>query len=144
MKIKQNFIKQNLEFSKQRVEIGVQDRSDVYRWENEFANVNIDLANSQKQLNSLKIELANLLQIDDKFSFVEYGMNSDIFKLLNSDAIKYISNKNVQELFLNDIIYTHSRLKQIDELINVKNQQLKMKLRNKIKIEKIINKMEKV
>ena len=126
MKIKQNFIKQNLEFSKQRVEIGVQDRSDVYRWENEFANVNIDLANSQKQLNSLKIELANLLQIDDKFSFVEYGMNSDIFKLLNSDAIKYISNKNVQELFLNDIIYTHSRLKQIDELINVKNQQLKM------------------
>ena len=126
MKIKQNFIKQNLEFSKQRVEIGVQNRSDVYRWENEFANVNIDLANSQKQLNSLKIELANLLQIDDKFSFVEYGMNSDIFKLLNSDAIKYISNKNVQELFLNDIIYTHSRLKQIDELINVKNQQLKM------------------
>ncbi|MBU0923265.1 TolC family protein [bacterium] len=126
MKIKQNFIKQNLEFSKQRVEIGVQDRSDVYRWENEFANVNIDLANSQKQLNSLKIELANLLQIDDKFSFVEYGMNSDIFKLLNSDAIKYISNKKVQELFLNDIIYTHSRLKQIDELINVKNQQLKM------------------
>ena len=126
MKIKQNFIKQNLEFSKQRVEIGVQDRSDVYRWENEFANVNIDLANSQKQLNSLKIELANLLQIDDKFSFVEYGMNSDIFKLLNSDAIKYISNKNVQELFLNDIIYTHSRLKQIDELINAKAQELKM------------------
>jgi outer membrane protein len=126
MKIKQNFIKQNLEFSKQRVEIGVQDRSDVYRWENEFANVNIDLANSQKQLNSLKIELGNLLQIDDKFSFVEYGMNSDIFKLLNNDAIKYISNKKVQELFLNDIIYTHSRLKQIDELINVKNQQLKM------------------
>ena len=125
-KIKQNFIKQNLEFSKQRVEIGVQDRSDVYRWENEFANVNIDLANSQKQLNSLKIELGNLLQIDDKFSFVEYGMNSDIFKLLNNDAIKYISNKKVQELFLNDIIYTHSRLKQIDELINVKNQQLKM------------------
>jgi outer membrane protein len=126
MKIKQNFIKQNLEFSKQRVEIGVQDRSDVYRWENEFANVNIDLANSQKQLNSLKIELGNLLQIDDKFSFVEYGMNSDIFKLLNNDAIKYISNKKVQELFLNDIIYTHSRLKQIDELINVKNQQVKM------------------
>ena len=126
MKIKQNFIKQNLEFSKQRVEIGVQDRSDVYRWESEFANVNIDLANSQKQLNSLKIELGNLLQIDDKFSFVEYGMNSDIFKLLNNDAIKYISNKKVQELFLNDIIYTHSRLKQIDELINVKNQQVKM------------------
>ena len=126
MKIKQNFIKQNLEFSKQRVEIGVQDRSDVYRWENEFANVNIELANSQKQLNSLKIELANLLQIDNKFSFVEYGMNSDIFKLLNSDAIKYISNKKVQELFLNDIIYTHSKLKQISELVNIKNEQLKM------------------
>ncbi|MBP7769748.1 MAG: TolC family protein [Aliarcobacter sp.] len=126
MKIKQNFIKQNLEFSKQRVEVGVQDRSDVYRWENEFANVNIDLANSQKQLNSLKIDLAELLQINSDFSFIQYGMNSTIFKLLNNDAVRSISNKEVQELFLNDIINTHSKLKQINELINVKNTQLRM------------------
>lgn len=126
MKIKQNFIKQNLEFSKQRVEVGLKDRSDVYRWESELANVNIQLANSKNELNSLKIELANQLQIENNFSFIEYGMASNIFKLLNSDAIKYISNKSVQELFFNDIIYKHSKLKQINELINMKNKELKM------------------
>lgn len=126
IKIKQNFIKQNLEFSKQRVEVGVKDRSDVYRWENELANANIELANSQNQFNSLKIDLANLLQINKNFSFVKYGMNSNVFKLLNNDAIKYISKKKVQELFLNDIIYSHSRLKQITELINIKNEQKEM------------------
>uniref|UniRef100_UPI004048590F TolC family protein n=1 Tax=Aliarcobacter sp. TaxID=2321116 RepID=UPI004048590F len=126
IKIKHNFISQNLNFAKQRVEIGIQDRSDVYRWESELANANMELANSKKQLKSLKIELSNLLQIEKEFSFVEYGMNSNNFKLLNSDAIKYISNKKVQELFLDDIIYSHSRLRQIAELINVKNQELKM------------------
>ena len=126
IKIKKEFIKQNLEFSQQRVEIGVQDRSDVYRWESELANANMELADSKNQLSSLKIELANLLQIDKNFNFIEYGMNSDIFKILNSDAINYISNKKVQDLFLDDIIYSHSKLKQIDELINAKNQQLKM------------------
>lgn len=126
IKIKQNFIKQNLKFSEQRVEIGVKDRSDVYRWESELANANIEFTNSKKQLQSLKIDLSNLLQIDKEFSFIEYGMNSKNFKILNSDAIKYISNKKVQDLFLDDIIYTHSRLKQIDELIKVKNKELKM------------------
>ena len=126
IKIKYNFISQNLDFAKQRVEIGVQDRSDVYRWESELSNANIELSNSQKQLNYLKIELANLLQIDKNFSFVEYGLNSNIFKLSNNDAIKYLSNKKVQDLFLDDIIYSHSKLKQIDELINAKAQELKM------------------
>jgi len=126
IKIKYNFISQNLNFAKQRVEIGVQDRSDIYRWESELSNVNIELANSKEQLNTLKVELANLLQIDKEFSFVAYDLNSDIFKLASNDAIKYISNKKVQELFLDDIIYSHSRLKQIDELINVKVQELKM------------------
>lgn len=126
IKIKYNFISQNLDFAKQRVEIGVQDRSDVYRWESELSNANIELSNSQKQLNYLKIELANLLQIDKNFSFVEYGLNSNIFKLSNNDAIRYLSNKKVQDLFLDDIIYSHSKLKQIDELINAKAQELKM------------------
>lgn len=126
IKIKHNFISQNLNFAKQRVEIGVQDRSDVYRWESELSNANIELSNTKKQLNSLIVELANLLQINKDFSFVEYGMNSNIFKLINNDAIKYISNKKVQELFLDDIIYSHSRLKQMHELINVKTEELKM------------------
>lgn len=126
IKIKHNFISQNLNFAKQRVEIGVQDRSDVYRWESELSNANIELSNTKKQLNSLIVELANLLQINKDFFFVEYGMNSNIFKLINNDAIKYISNKKVQELFLDDIIYSHSRLKQMHELINVKTEELKM------------------
>lgn len=126
IKIKYNFIKQNLEFSKQRVEIGVDDRADIYRWESESANVNIELANSRKQLESLKIELANLLQIKKDFLFKEYSMSSNIFKLLNNDAIKYIANKKVQQLFLNDIIFSHTRLKQLKELINAKNEEYKM------------------
>lgn len=126
IKIKQIFIKENLELSKQRVEVGVQDKRDRYRWENELANVNIDLINSQKQINTLKTKLANLLQIDSNYSFVEYGMDSKIFKLLNNDAINYISNEKVQELFLNNIIYKHPSLKQINELINAKNEQRKM------------------
>ena len=126
IKIKQNFIKQNLNFSKQRVEVGVQDRSDVYRWQSELANVNIELSNSKQKLNKLKIELANLIQIDKNFSFIQYDMNSEIFKILDHDAIKYISNKKVQDLFLSDIIFSHSKLKQIDKLINVKKEELQM------------------
>ena len=126
IKIKYNFISQNLNFAKQRVEIGVQDRSDIYRWESEIANVNIEFTNSKKELNFLKVELASLLQINKEFSFVPYGLDSNIFKLINDDAINYISNKKVQKMFLDDIIYSHSRLKQIDELINVKNKELKM------------------
>ena len=126
IRIKYNFISQNLNFAKQRVEIGVQDRSDIYRWESELANVNIEFTNSKKELNFLKVELASLLQINKEFSFVPYGLDSNIFKLINDDAINYISNKKVQKMFLDDIIYSHSRLKQIDELINVKNKELKM------------------
>lgn len=126
IKIKQNFIKQNLNFSKQRVEVGVQDRSDVYRWQSELANVNIELSNSKQKLNKLKIELANLIQVDKSFSFIQYDMNSEIFKILDYDAIKYISNKKVQDLFLSDIIFSHSKLKQIDKLINVKKEELQM------------------
>ncbi len=126
IKIKQGFIEQNLEFAKQRVDIGVQDRSDIFRWESELANVNIDLANSRKDLNSLKIELGNLLQIDDKFRVYEYGMNSNLFKLDNKDAIKFIEDRRVQESFSNNIVHTHSTLKQLRVLKDVKQEELQM------------------
>lgn len=126
IKIKQGFIEQNLQFAKQRVNIGVQDRSDIFRWQSELANVNIDLADSQKDLNSLKIELANLLQIDDKFRVYEYGINSTLFKLDNKDAIKFIEDKRVQESFSNNIVHTHSRLKQLKILKDVKEEELQM------------------
>lgn len=124
--IKQEFIKQNLKFAKQRVEIGVQDRSDIYRWQSELANVNIDLANSKEQLNSLTIELANILQIDTNFSVFEYDMNSELFKLNNKDAIKFIEDKRVQKSFSNSIVHSHSRLKQIDSLKTMKQEELEM------------------
>lgn len=124
--IKHEFIEQNLEFSKQRVEIGVQDRSDFYRWQSELANVNIELSNSKKELENLKIELSNLILVDKNFDLENYGMHSKLFKLLNQDAIKYIANENVQKLFLENIIYSHYSLRQLEDLISAKNEEYQM------------------
>ena len=124
--IKRDFISQNLTFSKQRVSVGVQDRSDVYRWESELANANIELLESIKSLNSLKIELANILQIENKIDFLEYGMQSLLFKLLDKDAIVYIKDKRVQDSFIKELVYTHSRLKQLKELKTAKDYELNM------------------
>ncbi len=124
--IKHDFISQNLNFSKQRVSIGVQDRSDIYRWESELANANIELSQSKKSLNSLKIELANILQIENNLDFKEYGMNSELFKILKEDAIEHIKDKKVQNSFINELIFTHSRLKQLKELKVAKDKELGM------------------
>lgn len=124
IKINQDFISQNLNFAKQRVDIGIKDRSDILRWQSELANVNISLANSKQELNSLKIELANLLQIDDNFDIFEYDINSKLFKLDNKDAIKFIEDKRVQENFSNSIIHSHSTLKQINSLKDSKQKEL--------------------
>lgn len=124
--IKYNFIAQNLEFAKQRVKIGVRDRSDIYRFESELATANIELSNAKKVLNSLKIELANLLQIETGFFIHEYNMNSKLFKLLKKDAISYIGNKKVQNTFINSIVHTHSRLKQLAKLQDAKEDELLM------------------
>jgi len=124
--IKRDFIGQNLEFAKQRVDIGVQDRSDIYRWQSELANVNIGLANSKKELISLKIELGNILQINNEFDVFEYGMNSELFKLDNKDAIEFIANKRVQKSFSNSIVHTHARLKQLNFLKDIKQEELAM------------------
>ena len=126
IKIKQNFIKENLNFAKQRVEVGVKDKSDIFRWESELANANMELETSKKELESLKIELAYLLQINRDFSFLDYSIESKIFKLLNQNPIEFISNKRVQELFLDEIIYSHSTLKQLHDLIIAKNEEYKM------------------
>lgn len=126
IRIKHDFIKRNLMFAKQRLEIGVKDRSDVYRWQSELANANIDLASSKKQLEKLKIELANLLRVKNEYDFIEYGLNSKLFKLLNSDAIKYLKDKRIQNTFTKEIVHTHPRLKQIKELVSAKSKQLKM------------------
>ena len=124
--IKRDFISQNLTFSKQRVSIGVQDRSDVYRWQSELANVDIELSESKKSLNSLKIELSSILQLENKIDYTEYGMQSELFRLLKKDAIHYIGNKKIQNSFLNELVHTHSRLKQLKELKIAKNYELNM------------------
>ncbi len=126
IKIKHDFIQRNLLFAKQRVQIGVQDRSDVYRWQSELANANIQLATSKKELKKLKVELSNLLRIKNEYDFLEYGLNSKLFKLLNKDAIAYLKDVKVQEAFTKNIVHTHPRLKQIKELIKAKNEHLQM------------------
>lgn len=126
IKINHDFISQNLDFARQRVSIGVKDRSDVLRWESELANINIKLANSKKELNSLKIELSNLLQINSEFDVFEYSLNSKLFKLDNKDAIGFIKDKRVQNSFSNNIVHSHSKLKQITFLKDIKQKELNM------------------
>lgn len=126
IKIKQNFITQNLNFAKQRFEVGVKDRTDVYRWESELANVNIQLANAIKDLNSLKIELANISLIQKEYKLKDYDFEAKRFKLLNSYANKVVENKKVQKLFLDEIILTHPNLIQINKLIEAKEQEKSM------------------
>ena len=126
IKIKQNFITQNLNFAKQRFEVGVKDKTDVYRWESELANVNIQLANAVKDLNSLKIELANISLIQKEYKLKDYDFEAKRFKLLNTYAKKVVENEKVQKLFLEEIILTHPNLIQINKLIEAKEQEKSM------------------
>lgn len=124
--IKHHFISQNLMFAKQRVKIGVQDRSDIYRWESELSNANIEQSNAKKVLKTLKIELFNLLQIEDNYIFKEYGMNSQLFKLLGKDAITYLEDKRVQDAFTKQLVHYHARLQQLKQLEKAKYEELSM------------------
>ncbi len=124
--IKKDFVKKNLLFSKQRVEIGIKDRSDLYRWQSELANVNIKLSNTKKELEILKTELFNLLRIENNYDFIDCNLDSKEFKLLDKNAIIYIRNKKIQDNFINQIVHIHPRLRQIKELIRAKNKELKL------------------
>lgn len=126
IKIKHKFISQNLEFAKQRVKIGVQDRSDIFRWDSELANSNIELSNSKRELHTLKIQLSNLLEIDNIYDFKEYGLNSTLFKLINKDAIKFLENTKIQNSFLKELVHNHSRLKQLKQIEKAKYEELNM------------------
>lgn len=121
--VKKDFITKNLQLSNQRVQIGVQNRSDVYRWKNELASVNIELANSLKQLENLKLNLSNMILLDEKYDLENYGLYSSIFKINDNTAIKYINNEKIQDYFFENMIFKHPSLKYIDELINAKNEQ---------------------
>ncbi len=124
--IKRDFILKNLVFSKQRVKIGVQDRSDVFRWQSELANANIQLQDSKKQLQELKLELLNNLGLEDNYSFVKYDMSNQVFKLLAKDAINYLKNQRVQEAFFDYLIDEHPMLKELQEILFAKKEQIAM------------------
>lgn len=105
--VKKDFISKNLQLSNQRVQIGVQNRSDVYRWKNELASVNIELANSLKQLENLKLNLSNMILLDENYDLENYGLYSSIFKINDNTAIKYINNEKIQDYFFENMIFKH-------------------------------------
>ncbi len=120
------FIEENLRFSKQRIDIGVSYRSDLYRWESELANINLQLKESQKQLETQKFELKNMILANEEFDLVDYDLNSDTFKLNNIAAISYLKNEKIKLFLFDYIIQSHNSLKQITKLIDVKNEEYSM------------------
>ncbi len=134
---KANFIKQNLNLANNRLEVGLSDKSDIYRWQNELANVNIDLVNVKREFNSLKIELSNLLQIPNKqnISLKEYSINDDLFKLFGQTPAQLIARpselEKLSDFLTNSVILKHNTLKTYEELITAKKQELLMNKQNK-------------
>lgn len=131
VKSKKNFIKQNLFLAKNRLEVGFSDKSDIYRWQSELANVNIDLVNVKANLNKQKIEFTNLLQIpnDKEISLLSYDINGEIFQLFNkTPALLIKSPKNLKKLssYLgSSFIKEHNAIKQYESLIKAKKEQIK-------------------
>ncbi|MGM0518108.1 MAG: TolC family protein [Campylobacterota bacterium] len=123
---KRDFIQKNMLFSKQRVQIGVANRSDIYRWESEFANANIRFSTTKQKLQELKYELFNKLGLKDSYDFINYDMKTSLFKLLSKDAIKYIQNPRVQKLFFKFVVQEHPWLKKLQETVLAKKEQVAM------------------
>lgn len=123
IKTKQMFIKQNLDFAKQRFEIGAKDKTDIYRWESELADVNMQLTSAKNSYDSLKTELSNIILYEKEYELEEYTLDSKRFKLLQKDAVKTIVSPKIQELLSEQIIFSHPNLKYIKELIEVKKEE---------------------
>ncbi len=131
------FIKQNLNLAKNRMEVGSSDKSDIYRWESELANVNLDLVSARKNYNSSKIELSNLLQIPSKenISLQEYSIDNDLFKIFGQTPATLVSNPNdlekVSTFLSEDIILNHDTLKTYENLIKAKKEEIQMSKNSK-------------
>jgi len=132
VKDKINFIKQNLILAKNRLEVGTSDKSDIYRWESELANVNLDLVSARKNYNSSKIELSNLLQLPSRenISLQEYSIDNDLFKLFGKTPATLVSNpydlEKVSKFLSEDLILNHDTLKTYENLIKAKKEELQM------------------
>jgi len=137
VKDKINFIKQNLSLAKNRLEVGTSDKSDIYRWESELANVNLDLVSARKNYNSSKIELSNLLQIPSRenISLKEYSIQNDLFKLFGKTPATLVSNphdlEKVSKFLSEDLILNHDTLKTYENLIKAKKEELQMNKESK-------------
>jgi|GEM_PF-5268391 len=137
VKEKINFIKQNLALAKNRLEVGTSDKSDIYRWESELANVNLDQVDARKTYNTSKIELSNLLQIPnkEKISLKEYTIENDLFKLFGQTPATLVSNphdlEKVSRFLSGDLIINHSTLKSYEDLIKAKKEELQMNKNSK-------------
>jgi len=132
VKSKANFIQENLLLAKNRFDVGISDKSDIYRWQSELANVNIDLVKVKKDFNSLKIELSNLLQIPNKqnITLEHYDLNNELFKLFEKTSADLVFKpKELEKLvnFLaNNIINNHPLIKTYEELLSAKKEELRM------------------
>lgn len=124
--LKHQFISENLEFAKQRVDIGVKDKSDLYRWQTETSNANIELSDANKQYENILVELKNLLQENSDFSLENYDMSASLFKLLNKDAIEYFKDEELSKTFYKNSINTHPRVLQLEQLIFAKQKEQKI------------------
>ncbi len=119
----QQFIKENLEFAKEQFDIGVADKSDVFRWESELADASMKLTTAQNSLKLLKTELANTILINKDYILKKYDLDSEVFRIFNNDAIKVLDNSKVQNLLLEEIVLTHPNLKYIKRLIEAKKEE---------------------
>lgn len=119
----QQFIKENLEFAKEQFDIGVADKSDVFRWESELADASMKLTTAQNSLKLLKTELANTILINKDYILKKYDLDSEVFRIFNNDAIKVLDNSKVQNLLSEEIVLTHPNLKYIKRLIEAKKEE---------------------
>ncbi|MFP4485396.1 MAG: TolC family protein [Campylobacterales bacterium] len=126
---KKTFIKKNLHFAKQRVDISVNNRSDIYRWQTELAQINTQLSNAKQQLKELKYQLFMMLGIQEDYDFKKYDTNSSFFKLLSNDAIEYIQKQEVQELFSKIATKQYPGLQKLKKALNAKQEQITMNKR---------------
>ena len=120
------FIEQNLNFAQQRYGVGATAKSDLLRWKSALANINSTLETTQEQLNSLKIELSTLLQIDYPIGLENYQVNSPLFQLLEQNALDVIRHQRVRTFFEDEMLDEHPRLQQLDKLVEVQETSLKM------------------
>ncbi|MGM0624103.1 MAG: TolC family protein [Campylobacterota bacterium] len=126
LKNKKEFIQKNLFFAKQRVEISIKDRSDIYRWESQLADIDIELSNAKQQRKELEYELFNALGLQSHYGLKRYTIDDPLFKLLSRDLPYHTQKQTIQELFFQMVIRQHPQIKQLKEALRAQSQKIAM------------------